>query len=68
MNASLESLRWVRIELNGPGIATPPFVPRLGPGETLEVDVRGADLPRATRMVVRWLRENGDEYLWGVAF
>lgn len=68
VNASAEPLRWVRIELVGPGIATARPTPRLEPGAALDVLVRGPDLARDSRLCVRWLRPNGEEYLWGIAF
>jgi len=67
-NASLEPVHWIRLELAGPGLLRAPTPARLGPGEVLEFDLRGEDLSRDSRLVVRWLREDGDEYLWSVVF
>lgn len=67
-NLSAERLRGVTFSLLGPGLlAAPPFV-HLAPGATAWIAVHGDDLPRASALVVRWLRENGDEYLWRVVF
>jgi len=68
VNESAEPLRWVRVEMDGPGVVAAPLTPRLDPGSSLEVRVGGRDLARSSRLVVRWLRPNGEEYLWGVAF
>jgi len=68
VNASLEPLRWVHVELDGPGLASAPLTPRLDPGAAIEVEVRGRDLAAASTLIVRWLRASGDEYLWRVAF
>jgi len=68
VNASAEPLRWVRVEMDGPGVATAGLTPRLEPGGALDVLVRGRDLAQASRLCIRWLRPNGEEYLWGVAF
>ena len=67
VNTSRETLRWVRLEMHGPGLASSPLTPCLGPGAALEVLTRGADLARASRLCVRWLRPNGEEYVWGIA-
>ncbi len=68
VNASDEPLRWVRVEMTGPGLAAARLTPRLDPGEALEIAVRGDELAAASRLVVRWLRPSGEEYLWGLAF
>ena len=67
VNRSAETVRWVRIETDGPGLASAPVTRRLAPGEGIEVVVRGRDLARGTRLVVHWQREDGEHYLWGVA-
>jgi len=54
--------------MDGPGFATARLTPRLDPGDALSVVVRGRDLPRDSRLCIRWLRPNGEEYLWAVAF
>lgn len=63
-----ETLRGVTVTLLGCGVmpAAPPRV--LRPGEQVEVVIRGGDLARATSLVIRWLRPDGGEYLWRVAF
>ena len=66
-NASAETLRWVRVEMLGPGLASAPLTPRLDPGDHIEVKVRGDDLGTSSRVIVRWLRPSGGEYLWGIA-
>ncbi len=68
VNASAESLRWIRVEMDGPGVATARLTPRLEPGSAIDVLVRGQDLAHDSRLCVRWLRPNGEEYLWGIAF
>ncbi len=68
VNASSESLRWIRVEMDGPGVATARLTPRLDPGAAIDVVVRGRDLPHDSRLCIRWLRPNGEEYLWGIAF
>ncbi|OJX70117.1 MAG: hypothetical protein BGO95_03640 [Micrococcales bacterium 73-13] len=67
VNTSGEALRWIRVEMRGPGLAMAPLTPRLRPGAALDVLMRGDDLGRRSRVCVRWLRPNGEEYLWGVA-
>jgi len=67
-NASLETVHWVRLDLTGSGVLRAPSPSRLRPGESLEFELRGEDLARDARLVVRWLRPNGEEYLWGVVF
>jgi len=66
-NASDEPLHWVRVETSRRGIAWAPLTPRLDPGGWLDVSVQGPELARDTRVIVRWRRPNGDEYLYGVA-
>lgn len=68
INESGEPLRWIRIEMEGPGVVNAGLTPRLDPGGAIELVVRGEDLARDSRLQVRWLRPNGEEYLWGVAF
>lgn len=67
-NDGPEPVRGVSLALLGSGMmpATPPR--SLQPGEQLELVIRGDDLARATTLVIRWLRPNGEEYLWRVAF
>lgn len=68
VNRGPHPIRWVRVELDGPGVVSAPLTPRLGPGETLEIAVRGARLAESSRLLVRWLRDDGEEYLWAMAF
>ncbi len=67
-NASREPVRWIRLELTGRGLLRAPSPARLEPGEILEFEVHGEDLPLDSRLIVRWLRPSGEEYLWGVVF
>ncbi len=66
VNHSTETVRWVRIELDGPGVIASTITPRLLPGDGIDLRVRGADPARETRVVVRWLRDDDTQYLWGV--
>jgi len=67
-NGSLETLRHVSFSLIGPG-AVPAHAPvSVEPGGIAWVPISGSELARATLLVVRWRRENGDEYLWRAAF
>ncbi len=67
-NASLETVHWLRFDLTGPGLLDAPAVPRLEPGARCEFTLHGDDLPLDSRLIVRWLRASGEEYLWGVVF
>lgn len=67
-NLSLERLRHVSFSLLGPG-AMPVQVPvTLEAGATTWIEIRGRDLALATILVVRWRREDGQEYLWRASF
>jgi hypothetical protein len=67
-NRSPETLRGVTATLLGSGVM-PAQLPRLlRPGEQLELVIRGDDLARETALVIRWIRPDGEEYLWRVAF
>jgi len=68
VNASSESLCWVRVEMAGPGLVAAGVTPRLAPGGALDIVVGGRDLAQESRLCVRWLRPNGEEYLWAIAF
>lgn len=68
INSSGEHLRWVRVEIVGPGVVSARLTPRLDPGGAVDVMVRGPDLAEASRLCIRWLRPNGEEYLWAIAF
>lgn len=67
-NIGDETVRGVTATLLGSGVM-PVGLPRLlRPGEQLELVIRGEELARETTLVVRWLRLDGEEYLWRVAF
>jgi hypothetical protein len=68
LNLGREPVRGVTATLAGPGVMPVPMPCALAPGEALELDIRGDDLARSTTLVIRWLRPNGEEYLWRVAF
>lgn len=67
-NRGSEPVRGLTVTLLGSGVmaAGPPRL--LLPGELVELVIRGDDLARETTLVIRWLRPNGEEYLWRVAF
>ena len=67
-NMSLEPVRGVTATLLGSGLMAAGLPRMLRPGEQLELLIRGEDLARESTLVIRWLRVNGDEYLWRVAF
>lgn len=63
-----ERLRAVTVMLTGPGrLATGPPI-SMRPGEGLEFTITGAQLEVASSLVVRWLRSDGDEYMWRTVF
>lgn len=67
-NCSLESLKHVSFLLLGPG-SLPEHLPMaVGAGETAWLPIAGDDLARASTLLVRWRRQNDDEYLWRCAF
>jgi hypothetical protein len=68
LNRSAETVRGVTATLVGPAVMPAPLPRSLAPGQALDLDIRGEDLARATTLVIRWLRPNGEEYLWRVAF
>lgn len=68
INNGDEVLTGVTFSLAGAGVmpvAAPVTVMKSG---RVQVAVRGKDLPRSTLLIVRWLRPNGDDYLWRIAF
>lgn len=68
INCGDEVLTGVTFSLAGAGIMpirAPVTVMKSG---RVQVTVRGDDLPRSTLLIVRWLRQNGDDYLWRIAF
>ena len=58
----------VRFSLLGAGSMPVQAPVTLEPGESAEIPIHGKDLARATILVVRWSRANGDEYLWRASF
>jgi len=67
-NVGAEPLRGVTVTLVGSGMM-PAGLPRvMWPGSELELLIRGDDLARDAILVIRWMRPNGDDYLWRVAF
>ena len=66
-NGSAETLHWVRVEVAPRGLAWAPLTPRLEPGAAVEVAVQGSRLELDSRVIVRWRRPNGEEYLYGIA-
>jgi hypothetical protein len=67
-NASLETLKHVSFALLGPGSMPEHFPMTVNAGDTAWLPIEGDDLPRATTLVVRWRRQNDDEYLWRCVF
>ncbi|WP_022898967.1 hypothetical protein [Humibacter albus] len=67
-NASLETLTGVRFALLGAGSMPVQAPITLAPRQETEIRIHGHDLARATVLVVRWHRANGDEYLWRASF
>jgi hypothetical protein len=68
VNASLERVKCVRFALLGAGSMPVQAPISIGPGQAAELRIHGSDLARSTVLVVRWQRENGDEYLWRTSF
>lgn len=68
VNRSEEALSSVVFLLHGPGVMAARSGGLLAPGEHAELIVKGQQLERATAVVVRWTRPNGDDYLWRVSF
>jgi hypothetical protein len=67
-NRSLETLSGVRFALLGRGSMPVQAPIVLSPGQTATIPIFGDDLARTTILIVRWARQNGDEYLWRVSF
>ena len=67
-NASLEILSGVTFALIGGGSMPLQAPVTLAAGATETLVITGHDLARDTVLIVRWRRENGDEYLWRVSF
>jgi hypothetical protein len=68
VNMSAERVRGVTLSLAGPGVMASSTPRALAPAESLDVTVRGDDLAVATTLIVRWVRPDGADYLWRVAF
>jgi hypothetical protein len=68
VNIGSEQLRGVTLTLLGSGVMAAMAPAGLGPTEELEIVIRGDDLAVSSVVVVRWLRESGEDYLWRVAF
>ncbi|GAA4670571.1 hypothetical protein [Frondihabitans cladoniiphilus] len=68
VNLSDEMVRGVRCSLLGPGYLVPLRPTDLGPGVGVTLTLIGSDLSRSSVVVVRWFRENDDEYLWRFSF
>jgi hypothetical protein len=65
-NASNDLLRWVTIDLMGPGHFVAQTPTRLEPGQVLAVWLFGDDLARKTKLQVTWFCQ-GVQYLWLVS-
>lgn len=65
-NASSDVLRWVTIDLMGPGHFVAQTPTRLEPGQVLAVWLFGDDLARQTKVQVTWFFQ-GAQYLWLVS-
>lgn len=68
VNRSEEVLNSVVFLLHGPGLMAARPGGLLTPGEHAELTVKGQQLERATAVVVRWARPNGEDYLWRISF
>jgi hypothetical protein len=67
-NASLETLRGVTFALIGSGRMPVQAPITLKPAATAVLTIAGDDLASNTILIVRWRRENDDEYLWRASF
>jgi hypothetical protein len=65
-NASGDVLRWITIDLMGPGHFVAQTPAKLEPGQALAVWLFGDDLARQTKVQVTWFHE-GAQYLWLVS-
>lgn len=68
INVGTERLRGVRLDLLGRGVMQVALPLTLDPEQGMEVTIQGEDLALDGILLVRWLRPNGEEYLWRVAF
>jgi hypothetical protein len=67
-NCSLETLKHVSFSLIGPGSLPAHFPMTVNAGDTAWLPIEGGDLARSSSLVVRWRRQNDDEYLWRCVF
>jgi len=68
INISDEPLRGVTALIDGSGMM-PAMAPMLLlPRQYVDLHIRGDDLALSTTLIFRWVRRNGDEYLWRVSF
>jgi hypothetical protein len=65
-NASRDVLRWITIDLMGPGHFVAQTPAKLEPGQALAVWLFGDDLARQTKVQVSWFHD-GVQYLWLVS-
>jgi hypothetical protein len=68
VNDSSDAVHGVTLSISGAAVmrASPPRL--VAPGEAVSVTIFGHDIARDTVLVVRWFRDEGDEYLWCVSF
>jgi hypothetical protein len=68
VNVGPERLRGVTITLMGSGVMSPTLPGALGPSEAIELRILGDRLQQDATLQVRWLRPDGADFLWRVAF
>ena len=68
INVGSETLTGVTLTLVGSGVMPITPMRTLQPGDAYPVSLRGRDLERDTALIIRWLRPNGEEYVWRVVF
>jgi hypothetical protein len=68
VNVGGERLRGVTVTLLGSGVMPALAPTTLDPTRSIELTIRGEDLPRESNLVIRWLRPSGEDYLWRVSF
>ncbi len=68
MNIGGERLRGVSVALTGSGMMSPVIPGSLDPEEAIELRIRGGRLALESTLIVRWVRPNGEDYLWRVSF
>lgn len=66
-NVGEETLLWVRCIVDGAAISLTPPTPRLEPGASLDVFLRGDDLELDCLVVAQWLRPDGVKLLCAIA-